>query len=113
MLLDIYYTLITDNRNQYNVTNIDKQLTYVKQTIYRLSDRTVKYEIYLQTKNSVKVVNLFIKFRLKFNMSVLKKFVFYIQFVIFIVLNMVINHKCFTNNFKLYYKARKRHYRQF
>ena len=41
-------------------------MTYVKQTIYRLSDRTVKYEIYLQTKNSVKVVNLFIKFRLKF-----------------------------------------------
>ena len=38
-----------DNRNQYNVTNIDKQWTYVKQTIYRLSDRTVKYEIYLQT----------------------------------------------------------------
>ena len=49
MLLDVYDTLITDNRNQYNVTNIDKQLTYVKQTIYRLSDRTVKYEIYLQT----------------------------------------------------------------
>ena len=66
MLLDVYDTLITDNRNQYNVTNIDKQLTYVKQTIYRLSNRTVKYEIYLQTKNSVKVVNLFIKFRLKF-----------------------------------------------
>ena len=61
MLLDIYDTLITDNRNQYNVTNIDKQLTYVKQTIYRLSDRTVKYEIYLQTENSIKVVNLFIK----------------------------------------------------
>ena len=66
MVLDIYDKLITDNRNQYNVTNIDKELTYVKQTIYRLSDRTVKYEIYLQTKNSVKVVNLLIKFRLKF-----------------------------------------------
>ena len=49
MLLDIYDTLITDNRNQYNVTNIDKQLTYVKQTIYRLSEKTLMYEIYLQT----------------------------------------------------------------
>ena len=46
MLLDIYDTFMTDNRNQHNVTNIGKQLTYVKQTIYRLSDRTVKYEIY-------------------------------------------------------------------
>ena len=27
MLLDIYDTLITDYRNQYNVINIDKQLT--------------------------------------------------------------------------------------